>query len=171
MKIYLSRPSCGAHILLHYWYYKVLGIQAFLSIKVIIEKSHGEGFLMEQDAIVNEIIIRHLPIADMNDVIWQFLTPIFLSMSLLENATLPWGLSHGKIRRLFFYLFCLFTNFFKKMPIDFFVCKILAFWFSISNCQNQTKLLSNLEFKSRNYFHQFFQWTARRRFSRGRHCR
>ena len=42
----------------------------------------------------NEIIRCHLPIVDMNDVIWQiFIVHCFLLMLLLENATSPWGQS------------------------------------------------------------------------------
>jgi hypothetical protein len=43
--------------------------------------------------LVNEIIRCHLPIVDMNDAICQIFITHFLLMSLLENATLPWGQS------------------------------------------------------------------------------
>ena len=47
---------------------------------------------------VNEIIRCHLHIVDMNEAIWQILiSHVFLLMSLLENATSPWGQSWERV--------------------------------------------------------------------------
>ena len=47
---------------------------------------------------VNEIIRFHLHIVDMNEAIWQILIlHVFLLMSLLENATSPWGQSWERV--------------------------------------------------------------------------